>query len=353
MSDIAVQAAAPGQAGRIWRAYGPLIAVWLIYYLGLQVALAPFETPVTLYSPRFVPTYLSILTIFIVLAAVTAYVRLVVLRGDVPRAERFRSIARETNWLEVLILGPLPVLVYVFTLMRMFKSFKPHIPDLVPFSWDPLFRNWDQVLLLGWDGWEITHAILPWHYGTVVVDAVYFMWFFVIMSMCFSAGFRPLTSRLRLTCLMSFALNWMIAGSVLAVAFSSVGPIYYDKLLGDPAFLPMIERLLAANEISPLATVRGIDLLWNGYIQVEGWPRFGISAFPSMHVCIAMQVYLYCRASGRGWGWLGLAFVGFTLFGSVHLGWHWLVDGLASILISWLVWKACWRFAEWWLPESG
>ncbi len=150
-----------------------------------------------------------------------------------------------------------------------------------------------------------------------------------------------------------FATDKLIAGSVLPVIFSSGGPIFYDRIVGAPDFLPMVDRLTATHEEVHLSTVRGIELLWHGYLETPGWPRFGISAFPSMHVCMAMQVYLYTRCFGRVWRWAGFAFLLITLLGSVHLGWHWLVDGLASIIIAWLVWKACERFSRWWLPETA
>jgi len=61
---------------------------------------------------------------------------------------------------------------------------------------------------------------------------------------------------------------------------------------------------------------------------------------PSLHVAIAvLQALLGWRLSRK----LGLILTGYAvivLLGSVHLAWHYAVDGYLSILLALIVWKA-------------
>jgi membrane-associated phospholipid phosphatase len=61
---------------------------------------------------------------------------------------------------------------------------------------------------------------------------------------------------------------------------------------------------------------------------------------PSVHVGIALWVALVCRAFVPRLQVVGWAFFAAIIVGSVHLGWHYAVDGLASILIAGLAWRA-------------
>ncbi len=137
---------------------------------------------------------------------------------------------------------------------------------------------------------------------------------------------------------------------MLAVVFSSAGPVYVWPLYGDATFVPLIERLNAQNAEVPIGALEGQAVLWHGYIGKDVYP-LGITAFPSLH--IYLMVVLACAAF-RASRWLGLAMVVVNvmiLIGSVHLAWHYAVDGLAGIILGIATWWACVRFAGWWLAR--
>jgi membrane-associated phospholipid phosphatase len=63
---------------------------------------------------------------------------------------------------------------------------------------------------------------------------------------------------------------------------------------------------------------------------------------PSMHVASSIIVMLLAYRINRGLGHLMLAFTNVMMIGSVHLGWHYAVDGLFGAALA----LACWYAAE-------
>jgi hypothetical protein len=116
--------------------------------------------------------------------------------------------------------------------------------------------------------------------------------------------------------IISFMLTWAI-GMVLAYIFSSAGPIFTGQY--DPSLAPESVRRVA-------------DFLWANYQSSGAQLGGGISAFPSMHVALAAWFALVLRA--RRAAWLGVAYVIGIFAGSIILGWHYAVDGIAGIAVA-------------------
>jgi hypothetical protein len=125
---------------------------------------------------------------------------------------------------------------------------------------------------------------------------------------------------------------------VLAVLFSSAGPCFYGRLgIGPDIYAAQMDYLRSAAADLPVWSVRVQDLLWQSYATGDGAVN-GISAMPSIHVTSsAIMMFL-------GWRTSRAAGIGLTLFfaviliGSVHLAWHYAVDGYAGILLAILFW---------------
>ena len=126
------------------------------------------------------------------------------------------------------------------------------------------------------------------------------------------------------------------------MVFMAAGPIYVQRLTGDTRFAPLSDRLFGLTD-PDIPAWRLPDLLWNAYAKGEPFLGSGISAFPSMHVALSTLIFLLARGTNRWLGWMGLAYLAFTLIGSVHLGWHYALDGYASILLV----VGFWRFWGW------
>jgi hypothetical protein len=203
---------------------------------------------------------------------------------------------------------------------------KAAIPSLVPFYADPFLADLERSILLGRDAWEVSHAITP----SVLAD-----WFPTIYTTMWSILayafpiFVVATDRDALRVrryIWLFFLTWLVVGNVLAIAGSSVGPVYYDRLLGTERFAAMHESFEVIGYASgSMAQLQ--DRLW----EVSGERLSFISAFPSVHVAVAFVASLYIRERYRRLWPLGDLFLALILLVSVYSGYHYLLDGIASI----------------------
>jgi hypothetical protein len=89
-------------------------------------------------------------------------------------------------------------------------------------------------------------------------------------------------------------------------------------------------------------------MLWQNYQEGRRGLTSGIAAMPSLHVAIPT---LFAVAMWKRSRWGSLAFWGYTfliLLGSVHLGWHYAIDGYVSIITVVALWWASGHFCGWW-----
>ena len=239
----------------------------------------------------------------------------------------------------------LVIFTYVFTMV------KAYITVLAPFSWDMALDRWDVALHFGYRPWELLQPVFGYWPVTFIVNLNYNMWFVVMNVFWAYYAFiaRPGAERTRF--FMSYMTIWIIGGGVLAVVFSSAGPCYFGRigLTPDP-YTPLMEYLRAANDHLPIWALNAQDMLWD--LQAEGSAFGGISAMPSMHNATALLFVL--TSAGRPiWVRRGLLFHAALIFlGSIHLGWHYAVDGYLAFALAYAVWRTMGPVARWW-ENSG
>lgn len=242
------------------------------------------------------------------------------------------------------------VFVAFSTMMPVFVAFKSSIPLFELFSWDVAFMEWDRWLHFGHHPYELLQPVLGRPTVTKFVDVTYFswihvMWFTVVWQAWHGSRATPVRSQF----LLSFALCWIVLGSVLATLLSSAGPIYFGDIIGTAnPYEPLMEYLRATNETYPLRVLRVRDLLWTAYVRPGESIAAGISAMPSLHIAIAVLMSFLGFSINRRLGWAYTLFAIVIFLGSIHLAWHYAIDGYFSAIAVAGIWWVSGRFVRWW-----
>ncbi|MBT8488252.1 MAG: phosphatase PAP2 family protein, partial [Gemmatimonadetes bacterium] len=213
-----------------------------------------------------------------------------------------------------------------------FGAFKPEISQFRPYELDPWLAEIDRVVHLGQDPWLWLHAIPLRDALTAVLDQLYVRWYGVIGTVTLGViVFGRLGARVRF--LFGYVVLWSVAGTLLAILLASGGPVYFGGLAGDSErFASLLTYLDTA---APLARRLQADL-WLAYVDPDVEMTFGgISAMPSLHVGVAAYFAFWARRAAWWAGLITSVWAGGILLGSVHLGWHYAIDGYLAIALAW------------------
>lgn len=261
------------------------------------------------------------------------------LKSSVPDSRAITSIA-------------IPLLLLPF-LSSAFTSFKAMIPAINAYQFDELFAAWDAWLHFGFHPIELTHTLFGMGAGAVF-DFIYTLWFSFMWAFVLIHIVEVKQRAERTQFLLSFVLVWIILGTVLAIALSSAGPVYYGRVTGlsDP-FSPFMDVLRAADTAllendgwwARIWALSLQDWLWQQYESGTLSPGTGISAMPSLHVGIATLNALAAWRTHRIFGWIMIGYAAAIQIGAVYLGWHYAIDGYLSIVLTILIWKIVGHFA--------
>ena len=328
--------------GRSLRVHSPFITL-VVLYMAAAFILPPLFGVRAPFSPGLYSDVLLTVNAAFFLGLLFAYVSYVLVRVRPARLTHYlwTEITGRYATVERICMA-LPVFVLFPLFASTFTYFKAAIPLFHPFAWDSQLAAWDHALHGGHAAWEWLQPVFGHPYATALVNVLYHLWFFVTYGVFAWQALSLARPRLRMQYLLTTLLLWSLVGNLAATLLSSAGPVYFARVTGlaDP-FAPLMAYLHQANDVVPVMALQVQDMLWQAYVGTSGMDiGEGISAMPSLHVATAVSYALVGFAVRR---WLGILLAGFAAFimiGSVHLGWHYAIDGYAGLLCTLAIWFA-------------
>lgn len=256
----------------------------------------------------------------------------VVVRFDQRRSLAFKRTFshKRTNSMVAGLLVMTGVIVFQGT----FTSIKTSLPQLFDgFPYDRLHADIDAMLHFGVDPWRYFQPIAESLLISSFVDFNYsVIWFALCFGILFFVATSPRADGIRVRYLLMFMFVWIVVGNLMAGAFLSAGPVYYGEVTGDHDRFAELLAMLAQTE--GLGSAHNYQqYLWMLYDANKPGIGSGISAFPSVHVALAAMNAFFILERSRLLGLLAFAYVAFVLASSVFLGWHYAIDGYASIAV--------------------
>jgi hypothetical protein len=259
------------------------------------------------------------------------------------RADIGYLVANPQLWINAL-----PVVLAMIIHNKAALELKAAIPALNPFSWDQTFIELDRLLHFGTDPWRLLQPLLGLPWITFAINIAYNFWFVLMFGLWFWFAFQDRHSALRDRFFFAYSLTWLVGGGIMALAFSSAGPVYLANLgFTENPYTELMAYLHKVNaEVVPIWALDAQQMLWDGYTKPDV-SFIGISAFPSMHNAIVTVFACAAWGINRTFGKAVTIYAGIILLGSVHLGWHYAVDGYAGIVLGLASWKIAGLVARW------
>lgn len=336
-----------------WPASAPILLV--LAYLVLISAHPKVQAP-----QLAVLTLLSVAGSFMLLVAVACLCLAACLLWKIARhdtAEPASALVRRLflqRWEEDRASSLIAPLLIFALLMPSFNAFKQSVLPLAGFGTDAQLAALDRALFLGSDPWTVTHAFFGTPEASMAISLFYHELFLPVGLGIFLCAVLPLRPAFRTQYLLSYILVWILIRSVLAFLLPSAGPAFWSQFHGDPdPFRPLMERLagqerllLASGQSDGLSALRLQQVLSSDFAAEQLALGRGISAMPSVHNALAVQFACAGFAIHRRLGWACSLSAVLIWAGSIHLGWHYAVDGIVAAAITIPLWFACGRWAN-------
>lgn len=271
-------------------------------------------------------------------------------RPDRPTAFLGSKLLQDWKVLERVARG-LPLFLCMPIMFSAFTSYKSAISRMVPFYADPYAVSLDRMIH-GTDPWRLLQPFLGFPFVTEVISFFYHLWFFAMFVILSLALFMLENERLRSQYIAAFILSWSLIGGVAATLFSSVGPCYYSAFYAGDPFAELFAYLDHAKNFYPVVARGAQAMLLEKYKLNEMGLGAGISALPSMHIAVVVLNVIFLSKLHRLAGIAAWIFAAIIFVGSVHLGWHYAVDGYVAALLAIITWLGAGTLTEMFEPRD-
>lgn len=215
-----------------------------------------------------------------------------------------------------------------------FTSIKNMLPLLRGgFGYDQFQAQTDAWLHLGVDPWLWIHSVLGFQWIRNLLEFNYnVLWFILCYGALFFVATSPRANAFRRQYIFLYIFVWVICGNLLAGLFLSAGPAFYGEIVGDHGrFAGLLAFLKDGATMHSATSFQAY--LWGLHEAGRAGFGSGISAFPSVHVGLITLNALFLNRYSRRWGCLAFFYVAVVQLSSVYLGWHYAIDGYASIVV--------------------
>lgn len=324
---------------RIWRRPYFFEIVSLANFIVIFLLVAPANPIVLTSLPVTLKVFVPQLAAYgaigvIVRAAIAAY------RGQL---RAYWRIIRSPGWLvdsvRIIAFGALMVHTYFWI--------KLVVPLLHPVLYDQQLWNVDRVMMFGYSPNILFLNVFSQSAVLQTIDWAYARIFFVSMSIAFIFFLSAPSRRLRAAFSNGNTLLWLI-GAWLYMLVPSLGPAFRFP----DVWLPFVYGLGMTQNFQAMLirNYQAVLRLPHGGSLRDIQLMFGVAAFPSLHVAFQTFVFLWMR---RLWIYGEIVFGVFTfviVIGSVVTGWHYLVDGIAGMVMAlgcYIAGATMWRMREW------
>lgn len=249
--------------------------------------------------------------------------------------------------------GAAVVCLLVLPCLTAFTSFKRSVIHLTGMGWDETFAQLDLALHLGRHPWEWLHPLLADPATTRFLDLLYMLWVPLLMVVPLVMAWSG-RRRLRMQFLLTVALMYVVLGTVLPFLMPCTDPCFFGVATGLPdPYEPLMRYLYEVHSEAPLMAILAQEGLWADRLTPEWFVFGGVAGMPSIHVAYALCMMLLAWRSAPVLAVAGTLYAILIGLGSVHLGWHYAVDGYVSLVGVPLLWWAAGRFTDWWGVGEG
>jgi hypothetical protein len=328
-----------------FREHAALLVLVLAYWASALVVGEITGRPRTATITMYLAPYRLMVPVVILVLLIGRALTILILERPARPLTQFLAELRYSLASPDRIANAIPVLMCLLVFGGTFTVLKTSFPLLFPFGWDVPLEHVDRWLHGGIAPWQLLQPIVGMPVITAALNRAYNYWFLVLSFILIWQTFSQRDPQLRLQFFFTLVLGWILLGTIAAALLFSAGPCFFGRATGLPdPFTPLMDYLRQANQVYPVWAITTQDGLWQRYLANDASLGAGISAMPSMHVALATLFALVCWGTKR---WIGIVmsiYVLVILVGSVHLAWHYAVDGYASIagmiLIWWVVGRA-------------